>query len=874
MSTSQSEQPHDDLGNVPRTSPTNTPQTGNPPTHQGGNNTGGIPKDLRVLLCENVDLSLDYHGIYMVLKRYGPIERIKLAQENSTYNCYATFESSTAAQEACWQLRDYLLNDRKLRTELLNAKNILDHECDYVPKETETAKRKLITRKSPNLIWYVATYKDGQSNLVKAADLIESRVGNIPKGNLSRYGRSILIKAGTNTQATLLKNFTPPEEGNVQRISPHRTFNTKKAVVYCRDLACYEDAEILNMCPPYVYEARKAPGRNGTIFLTLTSENIPDEVAIKHLRLRVKKFKLGPYQCTRCLEFGHPTTSCDEPKRCLICTKVHEGGNPCSGTTICYHCQGAHLTTSRDCPAFIYEQDVRMTAEDQHISLGEARRLVLGAGIHSGATYSKATKNRNQSGQSRRRSIPRPSQPSSSTYDQSSRKESPTPGSSTPKKEKTRENDPRRRSPSVRPKATNATSSSTSTHATPGETGDGSSKKNGKSEKKGDPKARNQNKSSTKDADGFIPPPIQKRAKRSSLPVTTSFLALSNAFDPLNLEKKDPTKYSHKRDSSQQVKRSQVHSSDEDSLEEGLRAIHGIIKPQPTLSMSPEVFLSAEDASVEQSSFEDPPPQVLPRRAQTPKRKRKMEKVTNSQRESGEETPDLQSESPLPPAQTSPPLKQPKTRIQPNYPKKTSSTSNSPLEHLIRVRRLDELPAKGTGPQVTPSATLSDPQHRDAQDCGCNGCIQEIAIRKNVPITLGQIQAKLGRYTQNLKIYKPTSADTHPTKCVCKTHLETLPTKGPDLEGGSAQSSQPSDPSLKFSMLRDRFEAETTKRGDTEENQLSCPSSKLQSVSPTKAPDPTPPFKIDPRTGQPPEPPRKDTNPTKNDQSIPVITSR
>ena len=58
------------------------------PRHQGDKNTGGTDKNLRVLNCFNVDLSLDYEGLYLIMKNFGEVERMKLvlSHDKMTFN--------------------------------------------------------------------------------------------------------------------------------------------------------------------------------------------------------------------------------------------------------------------------------------------------------------------------------------------------------------------------------------------------------------------------------------------------------------------------------------------------------------------------------------------------------------------------------------------------------------------------------------------------------------------------------------------------------------------------------------------------------------------------------------------------------------------
>ena len=103
----------------------------------------------------------------------------------------------------------------------MNHKNLTDEESDFVPVNANNDFAAASVRREPPIpVWHVASYKDWRENFIRAAETIQRKVGNIRQGNFKRYGRSILIKAGTDTQAMLLSNFRPSEEGNIQSVSP------------------------------------------------------------------------------------------------------------------------------------------------------------------------------------------------------------------------------------------------------------------------------------------------------------------------------------------------------------------------------------------------------------------------------------------------------------------------------------------------------------------------------------------------------------------------------------------------------------------------------------------------------------------------------
>ena len=80
----------------------------------------------------------------------------------------------------------------------------------------------------------------------------------------------------------------------------------------------------------------------------------------------------------------------------------------------CFLCRGNHSPNSKECPRNKLEQAVVEVANDQHISIGSAKRQVLGANKDPSSTYALAVKmmktanNRNISDNSRS-SNPQPS---------------------------------------------------------------------------------------------------------------------------------------------------------------------------------------------------------------------------------------------------------------------------------------------------------------------------------------------------------------------------------------------------------------------------------------------------------------------------------
>ena len=332
----------------------------------------------------------------MLVERYGAVEkmRLKLAAGSDSYDCYIVFKSSSSASAACNSLHGHCVNDITVKCKLFNIKNFIDDPYDFVPKDLDKSLGPdKSPRNSPTLTWHVATYREGKENLIKASENIQARVGKIPYENLKRYGKNILIKAGNTTQAVLLKNFKPNQDSVIKNISPHKSFNTTKGVIFSKELFEFSEEDILERCPPNVYQVRKLRGANNTILLTFSSAFIPDAITIGHSRIRIKKFIQKPTQCHNCFEFGHVISYCPNEKKCYTCSAEHEVLGSCSAPRFCYHCKGDHSPNSKLCPRYNFEVDILECANTEHIAIGSAKRKLMGANKSPQSTYASVIKN-------------------------------------------------------------------------------------------------------------------------------------------------------------------------------------------------------------------------------------------------------------------------------------------------------------------------------------------------------------------------------------------------------------------------------------------------------------------------------------------------
>ena len=365
---------------------------------------GGVNENLRVLHCSNISIKVDFEIIHEHMKQFGKVDRIKMRIINNppSYDCYVTFCKAEFAHKALNKVNGKRFLDSVCSAKLFNINNVQEEESDYITSKFEVKDAKSQIKDDPKLVWHVANYKQGKENFLSASKFIQRKIGSIPKGNMKRYGKAILIKASNDIQITMLSNFQPTEDGNISSISPHKSFNVRRGIVYSRDLYEFEEAEILDMCPSFVRKVRKLKGTQHAIELTFTCSFLPEFIDIDHSRVWIKPFKLRPTQCYNCYAYGHVSNSCTKAKKCYVCSSEHTK-DECTDDKFCFHCSGNHSPNWKGCPQFIFQQEVVNMAHNSHISIGEARRLVQGANKSSGASFASAVtgNNANQSGKFR-----------------------------------------------------------------------------------------------------------------------------------------------------------------------------------------------------------------------------------------------------------------------------------------------------------------------------------------------------------------------------------------------------------------------------------------------------------------------------------------
>ena len=136
-----------------------------------------------------------------------------------------------------------------------------------------------------------------------------------------------------------------------------------------------------------------------TLFLTFGPPELPKEITVGYLKVKVALFVPNPMRCFNCNKFGHMNQNCKVAAKCTGCGKdKHEG--QCEGPKLCSNCNGPHASSAKDCPVWQMEKEIQRVRVEKRISFPEARQLVeakMPTVITGGKTYVAAASTRRES---------------------------------------------------------------------------------------------------------------------------------------------------------------------------------------------------------------------------------------------------------------------------------------------------------------------------------------------------------------------------------------------------------------------------------------------------------------------------------------------
>jgi len=248
-------------------------------------------------------------------------------------------------------------------------------------EEVETEERSEVVRPWPRTL-FVEGADLKKVSLLKAVRGLRDAVG--PVLGLSRQANgSLIVQAGEAAQADQLLQISSLCGVGV-RVTPHRGMRARGVVVSGGLLHDSERDVLEELQPLGVVEVKRLSSRRdgrvvptASLLLTFGGTELPSQVTIGFLSLRVRPYVPSPLRCFKCLRYGHTQATCGRKMTCARCgSSEHAEAKSCSAVPKCVGCGGEHSAFSRECPIWLREKEVQKVKVRENLPYPEAAKRV------------------------------------------------------------------------------------------------------------------------------------------------------------------------------------------------------------------------------------------------------------------------------------------------------------------------------------------------------------------------------------------------------------------------------------------------------------------------------------------------------------------
>lgn len=236
--------------------------------------------------------------------------------------------------------------------------------------------------------------------------LLRCAVGEVKSAKKLRNG-SVLVEVCSKAQADRALKMTTWVDVPV-KASPHRSLNSSKGVIRCRDFRDCDDVEVLDALRSQGVTTVKhiMSKKNGkteptnTFIVTFNLPTPPKFVKAAYMNLPVEPFIPNPLRCYNCQGFGHGQSTCKRKAVCARCGLEGHSDNDCHEQPHCVNCSGPHPSFSKECPEWIKQRSIVQIKTEKNISFNEAKQLFAkqhsvinsASSTRSGITYASVCK--------------------------------------------------------------------------------------------------------------------------------------------------------------------------------------------------------------------------------------------------------------------------------------------------------------------------------------------------------------------------------------------------------------------------------------------------------------------------------------------------
>ena len=334
-----------------------------------------IPKgDERILFVDSLSSDLNCARFFEIFGKYGEVKVIKFC-ESHNFDYWKIWVEFVTHEDALRAFKDS--TSKSLKCRLINrVPPKLDVDVVYPDKtNNEEEEERKIERSPLPARWHIVITKSDLCNIFHFKKHLMALVGPVPNKEITRFGKnSFLVHTKSHRQGHMIGKLK--NTALIKEVKPHLSFSFAKGVIFNQDIYDLSEKELHEMCDERVWKFFKVP-RTKMIIFTFKTDEVPEYVFIDRERFRVRAFRERPLQCFKCFGFGHSAKVCTKEQICAVCSlPKHEG--ECCSPVLCINCEGSHSARFKNCETFKKEMAAVEKAHAEHLSIGQAKRLLSG----------------------------------------------------------------------------------------------------------------------------------------------------------------------------------------------------------------------------------------------------------------------------------------------------------------------------------------------------------------------------------------------------------------------------------------------------------------------------------------------------------------
>lgn len=198
-----------------------------------------------------------------------------------------------------------------------------------------------------------------------------------------------MLKTKTTAQADkFIDKVVDLYDNDKVRVNNVKNMNEIKGIIFGKELTHLTEEELKRALEPYkVSNIRQLTRRLndktipiGAYVLTFDRNELPKDIKIVNFIYHPRPYYSGPFQCGRCLGYGHIIKTCtSERKLCRSCGSEELDNHKCP-ESCCPNCpdgSNSHCPTNSNCPEFLFEKVVQKLRTQKKISYRHAKTELL-----------------------------------------------------------------------------------------------------------------------------------------------------------------------------------------------------------------------------------------------------------------------------------------------------------------------------------------------------------------------------------------------------------------------------------------------------------------------------------------------------------------